>query len=416
VDNDRDSFVRRQEQQVTVDQGTLLAERFAVGEVLGRGGMADVFRGEDQVLGRAVAIKVLRGVEGSESERGRFEAEARVLAGLSHPGLVTLLDVGSDNGDDFLVMELVDGPTLSTRLGTPLPDAEVADVGRQVAQALAYAHGQGVIHRDVKPGNILLGRDGRVKLADFGIARLVDQATRHTEAGMAIGSPAYLAPEQVSGTDVTAAADVWSLGLVLLEALTGHREYAGTSTEAALARLTRPPVVPDELPGQWRSLLRAMTAPEPDDRPDAAEVAAALAGPGQAGDDTLLLTQADVDPEATQHVLPPASAPTDPEATQASPQAVPQPSTQPGAAERSGVAGRSGVAPAPAPSEHERPRWLVPALVAAALLVALVLALVLVTGDDEAPPATDPRLPDGVPTGLEEPLTDLHDAIHGSRQ
>jgi serine/threonine protein kinase len=385
---------------MAVDQGSVLAGRFAVGELLGRGGMADVYRGEDQVLGRAVAIKVFRGVEGNESERARFEAEGRTLAGLSHPGLVTLLDVGTDQGNEFLVMELVDGPSLSTRLGRPLPEGEVADMGRQVAQALAYAHGQGVIHRDIKPGNILLGSDGRVKIADFGIARLVDQATQHTQEGMAIGSPAYLAPEQVMGTEVTGAADVWSLGLVLLECLTGRREYAGPSTEAAMARLHRAPAVPDDLPDGWRALLRAMTAPEPEDRPDAAQVATAIPEPGQHGDDTMLLTQAvpaGTDPESTQPWSPAGAVPSD-------------------TAEQPRRTAPTAVAPQPEQPAHRGPRWmLVAAAVAAALLVAVVV-LVLVSGDDSPPDETEVQIPDGVPTRYEEPLTDLHEAIHGSPQ
>ncbi|MCW2845956.1 MAG: pknB 3 [Nocardioides sp.] len=256
----------------------VLGDRYELGEVIGRGGAADVYRATDRLLSRTVAVKVLRESAESETDRRRFTSEATMLAGLNHHGLVTVLDAGITVEHPYLVMELVEGETLSQACAAGrLDPALVAKIGRQVADALAYAHEQGVVHRDVKPGNVLLGATNRVKLADFGIARLIGDTVRHTRTGHAIGTPAYLSPEQVRGDAVTTAADVYSLGLVLLEALTGERAYAGTPTEAALARLSRPPEVPATLPPSWRALLTAMTATEPAHRPTAQEVAATLA-------------------------------------------------------------------------------------------------------------------------------------------
>jgi serine/threonine protein kinase len=262
----------------------VVADRYRLVSLLGRGGTAEVWKAEDESLGRSVALKLVT-VQTDESS-ARAGEEARLLARLSHPSIVPVYDAGTDeHSRPWVVMELVEGETLSDTIGRgPIPSERVAVIGGSVAQALAYCHGQGLVHRDVKPGNVLIGGDGRVRLTDFGIARLVD-AARVTSTGMMVGTASYLAPEQVAGEPVGPPADVYALGLVLLECLTGEREYAGSTVEVALARLHRQPDVPDSLPGGWAGLLRAMTARAPEDRPlpaQAAKEMGVIANGGQA--------------------------------------------------------------------------------------------------------------------------------------
>lgn len=256
----------------------LVADRYQLRELIGRGGMADVFSATDLVLDRPVAIKMLRDGMDEHTNRVRFAHEASTLAQLSHRGLVKLYDAALEDGQPFIVLELVEGQSLSRRLGQsgPLDVGSAGSLGRQLADALAYAHSRGVVHRDVKPGNVLVEDDGGVKLADFGIARLIGDNVHHTRTGEAIGTAAYLSPEQVTGGPVNGAADIYALGLLLLEALTGEQAYPGSPAEAALARLTRPPVIPSSLPATWRTLLDEMTRLDPEDRPPAYEVSRRL--------------------------------------------------------------------------------------------------------------------------------------------
>lgn len=271
----------------------VLAGRYLVRDRIGSGGMAEVFRACDQLLNRDVAVKVFRtpvDEPGNSSSVARRELELQALAQLSHPNLITLFDASLAQGETaFLVMELVDGPNLAARLREgALPEPQARVLGEQVADALAYVHARGMVHRDVKPANILLGTDGsatepdgmRARLSDFGIVRMIDDA-RLTAVAFTLGTASYLSPEQALGANVDPAADVYSLGLVLIEVLTGVRSFDGPQHEAVAARLVRSPDIPPNLPGPWPQLLAAMTARDPTARPSAADVANSLRGGAQ---------------------------------------------------------------------------------------------------------------------------------------
>jgi len=255
----------------------LLSGRYLLGDVIGRGGMGVVHRAWDTRLCRYVAVKILRQVAPDELSRERFILEGRTLAALNHPGLITLFDVVSTEDEPYLVMELVEGQSLKERCRESGMDVrQVAAIGAELADALAYVHHHQIVHRDLKPSNVLLADDGRVKLADFGIAQLIDNSSEYTPTGVTIGTVAYLSPEQVRTDPMTVASDIYSLGLVLLEALTGRRVFAGPPAEAALARLTRSPTFDATLPAPFRALIGAMTELDPTRRPAAETVALAF--------------------------------------------------------------------------------------------------------------------------------------------
>lgn len=258
----------------------LLDARYQLHERVGEGGMAAVYRAEDTILGRTVAIKLLKDEAEVLASPVRAHREVTALARLNHPSLVTLLEANlSPGGCRYLVIEYVDGPTLSRLLRDgPLSTSQVAHLARELGSGLAAVHAAGLVHRDIKPSNILLApalRPGaffRVKLADFGLAQLAD-ATSVTTPGMVTGTAAYLAPEQVRGQASTAASDIYALGLVLLEALTGERAFGhSTGIGAVMARLSEAPAIPGDVDPAWAELIRRMTLFEPAARPTALEV------------------------------------------------------------------------------------------------------------------------------------------------
>ncbi|MBF4570452.1 protein kinase [Plantibacter sp. VKM Ac-2880] len=293
--------------------GDLLDGRYRLGGRIGAGGMATVHLATDETLGRQVAVKLFRPGTTDASLGARTASETRLLASLNHHALVTLFDARVTSGDgSYLVMEYVDGPTLSQRISrSPLPAHEVAAMAVDLAEALHTVHAARVVHRDIKPSNVLLRRsvlphqEYRAKLADFGIAHLID-STRMTAPGSLMGTVAYLSPELVRGADPATPADVYALGLVLLEALTGRRAYPQTSThESLMARLNASPTIPGALGYQWKSLLTAMTASDPAARPTALEVAMAARDLGP------LLDQATDPATATMAMSAGSASPTD---------------------------------------------------------------------------------------------------------
>jgi serine/threonine protein kinase len=261
-----------------------LGDRYRLGERIAGGGMGSVYRAVDGNLDREVAVKVLRReLVDDPTFLERFRREARAAAALSHPGVAGVYDYGELGGSAFIVMELVEGETLAERIAAegPLPWREAFAIGEQVARALAAAHAHGLVHRDVKPANVLLGRGGRAKVTDFGIAKAASSATL-TRTGMVLGSANYVAPEQAKGDDVGPAADQYSLGCVLFEAVTGRPPYGGANPVAIATQHVSSPV-PDprqdlpDLPLPAASLIRQALAKHPGDRfPSASSMAEAL--------------------------------------------------------------------------------------------------------------------------------------------
>ena len=260
----------------------LLAGRYRRLSALGQGAMGDVWRAHDDVLDRDVAIKQLRLGVTDAAAMQRIEREARVAAGLRHRGIVAVHDLLTVDGVPYVIMELVDGRSLADHLRVhgPLSVAEARRHFAVLADALAAAHRQGVVHRDVKPGNVLFDADGAVKLADFGIARSRGDAAL-TETGHMIGTVAYMPPEIAHGAAATPASDVWSLGATLYAALEGRAPFDGAaSTASMLLRLVSEDVPAARRAGELGALLATMVARDPEERPSAAAVADALgAGP-----------------------------------------------------------------------------------------------------------------------------------------
>ena len=263
---------------------TVLGGRYRLGSLLGRGGMAEVYDAVDERLDRAVAVKVLRtDVAMDPDVRRRFEAEARAAARLSHPNVVAVFDTGEDDGIAWMVMERLPGETLADRMGRGQPDEHwIARMAGDVLGALGSAHQAGIVHRDVKPANILLGSDGCAKVADFGIAKVLEGVDDTTHTGQLIGTPAYVAPERIDGLPATPRSDLYSLGVVLYEALAGEKPFRGTTpiSVAYAVRHTEPRPLTEirpDLPAHFIAAVHRAMERDPERRfATAAEMAHAL--------------------------------------------------------------------------------------------------------------------------------------------
>ncbi|GGH44521.1 hypothetical protein GCM10010921_19240 [Microbacterium album] len=341
--------------------------RYELNSRIAIGGMGEVWEATDHVIGRTVAIKILKDeYMGDPGFLERFRAEARHAALVNHEGIASVFDYGEENGSAFLVMELVPGEALSTILEreNKLEPDRTLDIVAQTASALQAAHAAGLVHRDIKPGNLLITPDGRVKITDFGIARIADQVPL-TATGQVMGTVQYLSPEQASGHPASPATDIYSLGIVAYESLAGRRPFTGESQVAiAMAQINeQPPPLSDEIPEPVRNLVMAMIAKKPEDRPASAAVvarasnalrrgdvaAAAAAVPAIAGGTALLATT-----DAFTQLLEPGT-----EATRMLPQTTPVPIGGEGAEEE--------------PEKKKRSPWTWP-------LIALIALLLLVLG------------------------------------
>ncbi|HEV7166750.1 MAG TPA: protein kinase, partial [Micrococcaceae bacterium] len=268
--------------------GITLGGRYKLTSRIAIGGMGEVWRAQDQVLGRIVAVKILKEeYTGDPGFLERFRAEARHTALLNHVGIANVFDYGEEEGSAYLVMELVPGEPLSSiieREHVLSPDRTLSIIA-QTARALSVAHAQGLVHRDVKPGNLLITPEGRVKVTDFGIARLADQVPL-TQTGQVMGTAQYLAPEQATGQLATGSSDIYSLGIIGYECITGHRPFSGESQIAiALAQVNdAPPPLPETLPTPVRALLMSMLSKDPANRPANADRLAEAADAIRSGD------------------------------------------------------------------------------------------------------------------------------------
>ena len=265
--------------------GQIFGSRYELVSRIAIGGMGEVWKANDSVIGRTVAIKILKDeYMGDSGFRERFRAEARHAALVNHEGIANVFDYGEEEGSAYLVMELVPGEALSSILEREkiLPASRVLSIVAQTASALHAAHQAGLVHRDIKPGNLLITPDGSVKITDFGIARLADQVPL-TATGQVMGTVQYLAPEQAGGKPASPATDVYSLGIVAYEALAGKRPFRGESQVAiAMAQIKEtPPELPSSIPQAVRALVMSCMAKKPEGRPasahDLAQAALALA-------------------------------------------------------------------------------------------------------------------------------------------
>ncbi len=376
-------------------QGVTFGGRYELDSRIAIGGMGEVWEATDHVIGRTVAIKILKDeYMGDPGFLERFRAEARHAALVNHEGIASVFDYGEEDGSAFLVMELVPGEALSTILERDgsLSTDKTLDIVAQTAAALQAAHAAGLVHRDIKPGNLLITPDGRVKITDFGIARIADQVPL-TATGQVMGTVQYLSPEQASGHPASPATDTYSLGIVAYECLAGKRPFTGESQVAiAMAQINEQPApLPPTVAPPVQNLVMAMIAKKPDDRPASSAAvsraatalrrgdlaAAAAAVPAIAGgaalvDDATQLLTAGGQTSATTRLMPASAAATS-------------------------LLSEEHREEDPAPQKKKRSPWTWP-LIALIALLALVLIGTLVTllsnqGEPDAVPASPSARP-----------------------
>ncbi|WP_340537759.1 protein kinase domain-containing protein [Nocardioides sp. GXZ039] len=368
------------------------AGRYRLESRIATGGMGEVWRATDTMLGRQVAIKLLKTEYADDATfRSRFETEAQHAAALQHPGIAAVYDVGESAPTDgsghprpYLVMELVEGQPLSNLIGAHAggreldPDA-VRDLLAQVGDALGAAHRAGIVHRDVKPANLLVTPDGKIKVTDFGIARAAD-GVGITRTGAVMGTPQYLSPEQAEGKQATSASDVYSLGVVAFECLAGRRPFEADSPVAtALAHLREPiPELPASVPDDLAVVVRRALSKDPAERyADGAAFAAALRNPSAAAAST---------PPLGGPVVPPVA---DTAATQVLGATPYDPTPTPATAQLGGTSGPAVPAGPVGPDETDKRRnpWPIIAAVVLVVALAVVLTMLLTGGDDDEDPS-----------------------------
>jgi len=263
------------------EEGKLYGDRYRLIKRIATGGMGEVWQAQDEVILRQVAIKILKQqYMGDPDFVERFRAEAKHAAMINHDGIANVYDYGEDDGSAYLVMELVPGESLSSILEREktLPEQQVISMIAQTALALDAAHREGLVHRDIKPGNLLISPDGQVKITDFGIARVANQVSL-TQTGQVMGTVQYLAPEQATGKPASASGDIYSLGIVAYEALAGKRPFKGeTQMAIAMAQINEtPPPLPEHIDAKLQKLIMDCMAKKPDQRPSSALALAARA-------------------------------------------------------------------------------------------------------------------------------------------
>jgi serine/threonine-protein kinase len=402
---------------MTFEQGLLLDGRYRLEERIATGGMGDVWRAVDETLRRDVAVKVLRPDTATDSGFAeRFRAEARHMGVLTHPNIGTVHDFGDDQGTAYLVMEYLEGEPLSSiiRDQAPLEPQTVTDILLQVASALQAAHDAGVVHRDVKPANIVVDSAGYAKLTDFGISRALSEAPL-TQTGEVLGTPHYLSPEQAQGQPASSLSDVYALAVVGYEMITGERPFAGDSmVTTALAHVSSPaPPLPEDVPDPLRTTVMASLAKDPSQRPQSA---GAFAEALRSAPDELPeeLRRAAASAVAPVIVGVPVTLPPDmplPTSIISTPEATIL--TPPGMAPL--AVGHSAAPLTPAPAGHEGAdaspnRSLRRLLVAAAVVVVVVVVAVALALGNSAGSATTPPSPSpsAAPSSIATPATATH--------